>query len=284
MRMRNGGAFYSGELYLYVNDLYREEFKKTYDGTYESLQKLLDMHPDLSLGAQAVGPELVQYWLGYRSLFNLGYQIESGKVVDITKQSETKELIQTIYSDILAGRLIVEDDPAAISTDLLAFEKRTKGEDIEGFTRYPLLPNLYTGKFGSYGIATSSTKKDLVIQVLGVCYSDPELASMIEWREAYVEEWLSITEARKTAEPTALTGFIPELTAEEMEALYNYGKDTDGICSKMFKTDSRGKRTVDPDYLTYLDKFFEEPKDYGSLFDSVNKQLEERCVNGDGSF
>ena len=103
-----------------------------------------------------------------------------------------------------------------------------------------------------------STKKDLVIQVLGVCYSDPELASMIEWREAYVEEWLSITEARKTAEPTALTGFIPELTAAEMEALYNYGKDTDGICSKMFKTDSRGKRTVDPDYLTYLDKFFEE--------------------------
>ena len=283
---RNGGLFYSGERYLYVNDLYREEFEKTYDGTYQSLQKLLDMHPDLSYGTQGVVSEVVEYWLGYCSLFNLSYQVESGKVVDITKLSETKELLQSIYSDVLAGRFrLIKDDPESFTTDLLAFEMLTKRGDVEGFTRYPLLKNYYTGNFGIYGIAASSTQKELVVQILGACYSDPEVASVIEWREADAEEWLSITEARKNAEPTALTGFILELTAEEIDALYRYGQeDKFYLCSNMFTTDSRGNRSLNPDYLKYLDKFFDKPKDYGDLFDTVNKQLEGRCVNGDGSF
>ena len=108
------------------------------------------------------------------------------------------------------------------------------------------------------------------MRVLTLCYSDPTVASMIDWRVADPEGWNRRTEQLKDSKPSWYTGFVPDLSLKQREDYTRYYMDFDELFSGMY-LEKGGQTEFNPDFLKHLDEFFE--KDYGDVFDVINEQL-----------
>ena len=194
----------------------------------------------------------------------------------MTGQDEIKEILKTVYSDYQAGILVDAGTPEHLPENVSVYIHKGRLEPMEGFTEYVWTEDLFTTSAGvGYGILASSPRKELALQVLSACYSDPQIASLLNWGKMDASEWNRRTENLKSCAPSILTGFLPDLSIEEKNAAIQYDDDLDVLCRKMYLY-SNGERTgINPDYEAYLDQFFSNSRDYGNLFDDLNKQFAE---------
>ena len=263
-------------IYLYVNDKYKVLFEEIFDGTYESLKMLCnadDANPVIALSG--MGQTLLMTMGGYSKGFT-SFNPKTKQFVDLTGQDEIKEILKTVYSDYQAGILVDAGTPEHLPENVSVYIHKGRLEPMEGFTEYVWTEDLFTTSAGvGYGILASSPRKELALQVLSACYSDPQIASLLNWGKMDASEWNRRTENLKSCAPSILTGFHPDLSIEEKNAAIQYDDDLDVLCRKMYLY-SNGERTgINPDYEAYLDQFFSNSRDYGNLFDDLNKQFAE---------
>lgn len=273
--VRLGGFTSPGDYYIQVDNRYKDEFEATYDGSYQSLRKIIEAHSDsgMYVGMVNVFPEVMAAWLGYQPLEGFSwYDPITKKIIDPTKHNDIKEGLRLICSDLVDKRLIIRHsiDPSTFPKGMLAYVTAGWGEEIEGYTGYRIYPELYISGTGWFGVSKRSDQKELAMRVLTLCYSDPTVASMIDWRVADPEGWNRRTEQLKDSKPSWYTGFVPDLSLKQREDYTRYYMDFDELFSGMY-LEKGGQTEFNPDFLKHLDEFFE--KDYGDVFDVINEQL-----------
>ena len=273
----------SAKFYICVNDHYKDDFEAYFDGSYASVRTasgaLSTTHPILMIPALS-SMDIPAALLGLENVFYASYNWDISEMIDLTKKRELKDLLIQLYLDYQEGRVVDAASLDLVSDDAFAYIASGNIGVKEGYTEYALAPELYLSSpgSGSYGIYSGSEKKDLAFQVLSACYSDPKIASLIFWRVADEEKWNERTEYLRTCHASPLSGFIPELSVEEMETLQTYKADLDGLVMKMHLNNGV-VQTLNPDFTKLVDDFFETHKDYGDVIEKVNRQVQEWIVS-----
>ena len=259
---------------LYVNNRYWNVFEEMYDGTYASLRAVCEALPDPHpvITSMRPGKSLLTSLEGYRNVFQLSYFLKDRTMVDLTRHNGTKELLQMVFEDHQNGLWVDVETPEEVPSNTLVYIGG-KTDLPDGYTEVVLSPDLFLTAPGiSYGVLSSSPRKELALQVLSTCYSDPEIASLLFWKESDGKEWEKWTAYLNTFEASPLTGFVPDLTPEQRHAQQRYMEDTSALCSKLY-VNRGGVIELNPDYPQYLDWAYENPTDYGDVFEEMNRQL-----------
>ena len=269
--------------YMYVNNKYKDSFEKIYDGSYASLHQLLNMHADsnLIISTQNLGRIFVLGLLNCNLVDVAYYDQDLNEFVDVTRSNELKSLLQQIYKDFQEGRIVngISNGlpESVIPENTLVYIPEGplyQNKELEGYTPYILSHDLFGSSVSiSTGVLASSPYRELAVQVLGVCYSDPKLASLVNWKKENETAWLEWTEYANARGVGPVSGFLPKLSDEEVETLYKQYMDVTELCgnlTQMGKGDS---------YLVYLNNFFDNPKDYGNVYEVINAQFKEWCEN-----
>ena len=273
------------EVYLYVNDQYKDAFVDQFDGTYESMRNFCDMRSDSHpVIAMNFGKKLLEAFEGcYTGVFYGSYRVQTQEFLDLTKQDETKELLQTIYSDYQSGLAVYVDTPMVgtpveLPENTLVYIVSEKQDRLDGFTEIVWNRDLCKAAPGiSYGVSVSSRHQELAKQILSLCYSDPELASLLCWKTADAERWEERTEYLATCASGSLAGFLPEISYEQFLALSQYNDDIQALCARMM-TVRGGETVLNEQYPAYLNNFFNEKREYKDMagvkaIDKLNEQL-----------
>lgn len=264
-------------VYLYVKDKYKDTFERFFDGTYESLKTFCSVVNETTpvIALSGMGQVLMMTMMEcYRGL--VSFDRKTQMFVDLTRQEETREILKTVFYDYQDGLLIDAATPDNIPENVPVYIHKGRLDPVEGFTEYVWTQDLFRTSAGiGYGVLASSSKKELALQVLSICYSDPRVASLLNWGYADEVEWIERTEYLRSCNPSALTGFLPNLSYEEIEAVFKYDQDLNALCRNMYIYSNGSRNGINPDYEAYLDLFFSQPRDYGSLFDDINKQFAE---------
>lgn len=274
---RSGGE----ELYYFVNNKYIKDFEADFDGTYQSLKKILEKHSesDLCIGAGNFGDEIGAVWLGYERDGTMLYEFETGRIVDITREPKVKEMLQLIYSDLQSGQLIINPKPELIKKEKLVYVARMAKPEMEGFTAYRMEPDTVHTGFDYFGISKYSSQKELALQVLAAVYCDPRIASLIDFRREDPEGWLNQAEyIKNNLQESPVMGFVADLSLEQREALNDYYDTIYPLFFSMIDI-AGGRSDINQLYLKLLDETFDNPKDYGDVFDAINCQMEEWLEN-----
>ena len=209
------------------------------------------------------------------------YDLNLNEFVDLTRDNDLKTLLQQIYKDFQAGRIVTGVSnglpDSVIPENTLVYipdGPLYQNKELEGYTPYILAHDLFASSVSiSTGVLASSPYRELAVQVLGVCYSDPKLASLVNWREEDEAAWREWTEYANTQGASPVTGFLPDLSDEEYKILLKQNEAVSELCSRLTQM---GKGDA---YLEYLDTFFENPKDYGNVYEVINTQFKEWCEN-----
>lgn len=266
------------EVYLYVNNRYKDAFDEQFDGTYDSLRNLcgtIDTHPVI---AMAFGGRILNAFEGCADVFGVSYRMKTREFTDLTKQNETKELLQTIYSDFESGLTVYVDSASELPENTLIYIAIEKRDHLDEFTENVMRQDLCQAAPGmSYGVSASSQHSELAMQILFVCYSDPEIASLLCWRTSDAERWEERTEYLASCASESLAGFLPEMSDEQYLAMQQYDSDIGTLCSKMVVVRTEGAE-LNKYYLEYINLFFSEPREYKDMagvkiFDKLNEQL-----------
>ncbi|MBR5347721.1 MAG: hypothetical protein IK125_00615 [Lachnospiraceae bacterium] len=267
------------DMFIYVNDRYKDAFEASFDGSYESLRKICEEseeHPIIacySLGANALCP-----FLGYSLKNKLFYDMDLGIFADLLQDDRLKGFLQEVYNDMQKGQFVSWASSDILSENVLAYISFDQSDDsYTGYTQYVLSPYRFMTDPGSFGICASSTKPELAFQVLSACFSDSRIASLIGYGEVSVEEWNEETEVINSHTADKVTGFMPELSIEEIEQLYQIGDEITRFVSDMISSRDpvTGIGIVNPNYPSILEEYFATSKDYGEIYDKINRQLEE---------
>ncbi|MBR6365718.1 MAG: hypothetical protein IKS10_06460 [Lachnospiraceae bacterium] len=267
---------------IYVNDQYKDVFEEVYDGSYGSLRMVRNRFPDddLCFVFSGIGDITTQAFLGCHVMYCLSYNDDDGKFIDLTKQIDTKETFSMIYEDLRDGIIKIEGYLDELPDNMLIYVKVDYGDGPEGFTRYRFSYEPYFSHFGGeYGVSAVSSHKDLALQVLNACYSDPRLASLVHWGYEDPEGWNEVTQYMNSIALHTITGFLPELSGDEYDAVARYVSDIGHLRENLVEQDGRGGWYTNPNYLYQLGYFFDHPPDYGDLFEKVNEQLQEWLKN-----
>ncbi|MBR5349531.1 MAG: hypothetical protein IK125_09965 [Lachnospiraceae bacterium] len=265
-------------IYLYINDQYREYFEDftcTYDSLKEMYKSISNDNLRIIMDGHSL-QSLLALMGGYGELFHASYDPKSRNVVDLKETESFKQFLETVYSDYKNGILIdVKDHTSDIFTsETLAYLSRGKIDSPNGFSEILLTPDMQiTGTGFRYGVMASSNNKELAFQVLALCYSDPEIASLICWGQKDVKRWQDITDHRNSLDMSEITGFVPRLSEEEVGLLFAYGNKLDDLSMALFYYD--GKNEFNPYYLNKVKQFFSDSMDYGSVLEKINSQLNE---------
>lgn len=264
-----------GTVCLYVNNQFKDSFDAVFDGTYKSLQRLCEenhTNETYVLVTSGFTNQLLYVLTDVNQLNYATLSIQSLKAVNLTKQLQTKELLQSVYADYQSGRLLDRTTPESLPDNTMVYICVGNKGPIEGYTLYTWGQDMFTSGFGlAYGVLNSSANKELALQVISACYADPGIASLISWGVEDADEWKSRTDYLKTCKSSKLTGFWPNLTIEESEMLNRYEEDISELVREMHNKTFTG---INPDYETYLEQFFARSRDYGDIFDVINEQLD----------
>lgn len=265
------------EVYLYVNNQYKDSFDSTFDGTYESIRKLCSTIPSSPVIATSFGTQILYAFEDCASSFNASYKLSTQEFTDLTKQEGTKEYLQMVWSDYRSGLMVRVETGEDLPSNTLVFIGTEKPDQLEGYTEIVWVRDLCLAAPGlSYGVSASSQHQDLALRILGMCYSDPEIASLLCWRVPDEKRWVERTAHLESCAEKSLAGFLPEISGEQYEALQQYGSDINTLCTKMFVRRD-GVWMTNEHYPEYLDLFFSNPKEYKDMsgtnvFDKLNKQ------------
>lgn len=262
-------------VYLYINDKYFDYFDESFKGYYADIKRVYDTIGDegLIISAESSGTVIEALQGGYSDFFMLGsYQVEKKSSVDLTKLTETKRFYQNMFADREKGILHLGDATLDDRT-LIRVQRGRITVPLDGFVEVCLFEDFQgTSVGGAYGIYKPGKHSELALEVLGACYSDPRMASLLSWSIADEDGWKARKQYFDCCHESFVTGFIPELTGEQCQWLKDYYLDMGVLFSNQI-TLKAGQVILNPDYPEILEKFFSEPKDYGNLFEVLNQQL-----------
>ncbi|MBO7514474.1 MAG: hypothetical protein J6T47_02465 [Lachnospiraceae bacterium] len=268
-----------GNLYIYVNDQFKESFDRYFDGSYYSLKKILETHSNskLHISLEGFSTTFISSFLDCQEINSVHYQQSTGELVDLTRLPETRKLLQALYEDCKDGIIrinITENDLS--EDDLVWFSFDKADQPIAGYSEYLFSTSRFSIHVGGdFGILSSSPKKELALQILSACSSDPQIASLLYWGQEDRERWITYTNYLNSQPPDVLAGFIPELTKDQITALGDYKTDLMELASRLTVTISGGEIVLNTDFPEYLDRFFDAPHDYGNVITVMNDQLQD---------
>ncbi|MBR6365871.1 MAG: hypothetical protein IKS10_07235 [Lachnospiraceae bacterium] len=100
-----------------------------------------------------------------------------------------------IHRDMQKGILAKIEDEKDINEHTFAYIRVGKGPEIEGYTeRIIKRDSFVTMTACSYGVLRDAPQKDLAVQVLAECYSDPRIASLLTWGYEDADKWDGLSE------------------------------------------------------------------------------------------
>ncbi len=265
------------EVYLYVNNQYKDVFDSTFDGTYESIRNLCSTISSSPVIVTAFAPKILYALEDCASSFSVSFNLSTREFTDLTKQDSMKEYLQMVWSDYRSGLMVRVETGEDLPSNTLVFIGTEKPDQLEGYTEIVWKRDLCLAAPAlSYGVSASSQHQDLALRILGMCYSDPEIASLLCWRVPDEKRWAERTKYLESCAENSLAGFLPEITGEQFLALQQYDSDISTLCTKMFVRRD-GVWMMNEHYPEYLDLFFSNPKEYKDMsgtnvFDKLNKQ------------
>ena len=268
------------DLYIYINDRFKEKFEASFDGSYESLRKIFEESEGQPIiASDSLGVNTLCPFLGYNFKNALFYDMNLEVFDDLTAQKRLKELLQEVYSDMLTGRFVSWASSNILSENVMAYISSNQPDaSFAGYTQYVLSPYRFMVDPGAFGVCKSSSKQELAFRVLSTCFSDPEIASLIGYGEVSVEEWNKETEIIKSGTmDDRMAGFFPEILNAEVEQLHRTQSVVNSLISNMITSrDSiSGIGIVNPNFPDILESYSADLEDNSEIYDKINQQLEE---------
>ena len=263
-------------LSLNVNDLYKDAFEASFDGSYQSLHDICksipDSHPILTTTRMAT----MKQFLGVEDVFLATFDINERKFVDLTQKPNFKEVMQLVYSDYRAGLLIDINSSEEVSADAFAYIAHGTDQPVDGFTQFVLSEELFSYNGGTYGVSAFSQNKDLAFRVLSLCYSDPEIASLISWgdEDADADGWKEKTSYLNSCSPSCVTGFRPDITPKEYDIMRDYYDRLIEMYRSVHLAPRGVLEGINPNFPKLLDDFFNTSGKYDEVFRKYNEQFE----------
>ena len=265
-------------LYMAVNGKYADYFN-SFDGTYESLEKVYGEigNPELKVVFEdGFGEDELTAFLGYKTVYYAGtYDALKKRAENVFEDGRLAETLRKVYAGFERGILINSQFEEAEPEQILARVYMGTKKTSDGFAEYCLMPDTYeTNATATYGVNKASTQADLALRVLSACYSDPAIASLIDWGESDPEAWKEKQDLLRQAPLTELTDFSPQLTDSEKLNLKDYSKSIMALCSEMYLY-APGSDThyLNPDYEDVIEEYLDGGDAYREGTDALNREL-----------
>ena len=268
-------------VYLAVNDVYADRFED-FDGTYASLKKIYDSisDPELRILFDEVSGEKVSALLGYKMVYHgrLPYDPQTKKLLSPALVGEEEgALCKVIYEDIRNGIIINRQYDDTVPEKCLAMVYTGIRAKTEGYSVVFCLKEAPydVNVLGTYGINRNSEKKELALRILTECFSDPGIASILNWREESGRTWEERTILMAEERLNELAGFFPKLTAEEEAAIMKYEQDLTSLCNDMYKYDAQKDESALNKYFQPKASVIIDSSDAYSIgIEGLNRELE----------
>ena len=228
-------------VYIAVNNEYLSHFSG-FQGDYNSLKRICEQidYPEQKIVTAALNNYVITALSGYDWIYgNIPYDAEEKTVVST---SECLEALQgtclELYQDLNDGVLVHETINPEKAEHPLIYIYSGEREEREGYTSLPLCDKqpIY-GTSGTYGVLASCPRKELALQVLTACFSDPKIASILCWKtldqdfqntwdwDSTTDRWEERMKQAASEESGRMEGFFPEFSDEETSALNEYSND-----------------------------------------------------------
>ncbi|MBO7651017.1 MAG: hypothetical protein J6S79_09770 [Lachnospiraceae bacterium] len=264
-----------------VNDVYADRFED-FDGTYASLKKIYDSisDPELRILFDEVSGEKVSALLGYKMVYHgrLPYDPQTKKLLSPALVGEEEgALCKVIYEDIRNGIIINRQYDDTVPEKCLAMVYTGIRAKTEGYSVVFCLKEAPydVNVLGTYGINRNSEKKELALRILTECFSDPGIASILNWREESGRTWEERTILMAEERLNELAGFFPKLTAEEEAAIMKYEQDLTSLCNDMYKYDVQKDESALNKYFQLKASVIIDSSDaYSVGIEGLNRELE----------
>ena len=280
--------WYNTAVYLAVNDVYADWFED-FDGTYASLRKIYDSisDPELRILFDEVSGEKVSALFGYKMVYHgrLPYDPQTKKLLSPALVGEEEgALCKVIYEDIRNGIIINRQYDDTVPEKCLAMVYTGIRAKTEGYSVVFCLKEAPydVNVNGTYGINRNTEKKELALRILTECFSEPGIASILNWRkesgrtwEERTYAWEERTELMAEERLNELAGFFPKLTAEEEAAIMKYEQDLTSLCNDMYKYDAqKGESALNKYFQPKASVIIASSDIYSVGIEGLNRELE----------
>lgn len=279
------------KVYAAVNDDYLSLFGTT-ALDYEYVKKICDGidYPGCKISIDSVSDKVLLSLCGYSWTYGgIPYDKNANKV---TNTSECTEQLHNVclqlYQDLKNGITVDEScNPDGVVNPIVYIYYDAKKE-IEGYTSFAISENRYVvGTTGMYGVLASCPRKELALQVLTLCFSNPKIASILCWKN-YGEKWedswdekavkwegrVKETQSEPSDEKKRLFVAFSE---EELNSLEKYSGDLYTV-SKGYYVEQNGLPVLNPDFEKDLEgRDLWKPQNqkvYTIGVDALNRELE----------
>ena len=277
---------YTPSGYLYVADRYAELFRD-YDGSYSMLMDIYTDHHTMNEVIEIGETISLQNLLPYKEfLWSFLYDAKKQSFVDLSVESECVELIKRMTEDFQRGSLVSPILEQVADEDKFAFIDYTNVEQ-EGFTVFPL--NGYAGYINlnmTYGVSQKSENPELALEILSVCYTDPEISAILLPEMAGVASMNQRRSVMSQIEVGDIQSFFPELTKVQQETmiqyLHAYRSVFDNLITYAYDDELKTERwMMNEEYdVDELIRNLETPE-YRQLLQELNEQLAEYFKSSD---
>ena len=197
---------FNAGIYLSVNKKYESYFSE-FDGTYLSLQKIYNSigEPKLKIIFQNFEDSLLAGTMGYQYFNGFPYDAKKHCFVDLSESGMLRETLEALISDIKAGIIVHKANTKGIhDEDILATVHSGVQADTESTVEFCLAEDpYYLNMRMCYGVSGNSTQKDIAAKILFVCFTDPDIAPLMNPYSddsKYMQERLSLTKDLKASD------------------------------------------------------------------------------------
>lgn len=278
--------YYNVALYIAVNERYAD-YLSSFDGTYASLKEIYDRIGDsnLKIEISTVTNDVITGLLGYELVYSdsIPYNPKTKRLAEPAKfGAEASALFETVYEDLQSGVLINTFNQGFDEKDeIFAYIFRGARSIPEGYTVYCVSRDLYECNLNmSYAVSLTTERRELALQVLSVCLSDPEISAIINWgsERADTEKWIEKTRFRSADRATELSGFYPVLSEEEKKKLDSYAKELEEELLRLYSL-SQGEYVLKPSFAPAYDQLEKSSDTFKTGVDALNREIERWLEN-----
>lgn len=261
-------------VYLSVRTEYESLFREC-DGTYNSLKSICETVGDGRIGVDGCSYEIAAALLGYQLYGTLPYDPEARQVKNLSEDNRLIALLDEMFSDLKTGKLVDLTLSNSSEDGLIAYVHQGLHSRKDGWaqicvSRDPESPQVMI----KYGVCIDSSQKELTLQVLSECVSDPQIYALLHPSLGSAE---IVTERRKILdqeEAGDLVGFMPELSDEQIRVYREYTGLLHALTSPMRVSVGETVSLVDHfDSSAVCESLVKEK--YRELTDIINRQIAE---------
>ncbi|MCR5531697.1 MAG: hypothetical protein K6F26_07600 [Lachnospiraceae bacterium] len=264
-------------VYLSYNRKY-EDYFASFDGTYDSIKRIYDTiaDDDLKLVIDSLSVKMVDALLGWDTVCygTIPYRRSDRQAVAPAEVIEAEgKLCELLYRDMKTGIIINRAIDSADYDNVLAYIYLGKREASEGYVTITLSPDAFEANNRMcYGVYRESDQQEMALKVLGICFSNPQIASILNWGESDTSKWEICRKLMAEEGANELTGFIPGLSEQSSGYLDEYCRRREEVLSDMYKVDAGGRMILNSDYTSVGILHGEDRFD--SAIEELNKELD----------